>query len=159
SRLAAREIGGAVERPGIAVAGYADEDRSRDPDRQDLCELGEARELTLRPGHDDLPPREPKRPARVDEVDDVIPALADDLDRPLGQRRELRANEPRRALLVDVLGGLPDVHYAEPMARGGYVMQLGRVAYNEAWDLQRALAGAVSQGAIPDTIVLLEHPP
>ena len=37
-------------------------------------------------------------------------------------------------------------------------MQLGRVAYNEAWELQRALAGAVSQGAIPDTIVLLEHP-
>ena len=38
-------------------------------------------------------------------------------------------------------------------------MQLGRVAYTEAWELQRALAGAVSQGAIPDTIVLLEHPP
>jgi lipoate-protein ligase B len=45
------------------------------------------------------------------------------------------------------------------MARGAYVMQLGTVAYNDAWDLQRALAGAVSQGAIPDTIVLLEHPP
>jgi lipoyl(octanoyl) transferase len=43
--------------------------------------------------------------------------------------------------------------------RGGYVMQLGQVPYAEAWDLQRALAGAVSQGAIPDTIVLLEHPP
>src|SRR5205085_6973841 len=38
-------------------------------------------------------------------------------------------------------------------------MQLGRVPYLEAWDLQRSLAGAVSQGAIPDTIVLLEHPP
>jgi lipoyl(octanoyl) transferase len=33
------------------------------------------------------------------------------------------------------------------------------VPYREAWDLQRSLAGAVSQGAIPDTIVLLEHPP
>jgi lipoyl(octanoyl) transferase len=43
--------------------------------------------------------------------------------------------------------------------RGGYVMHLGQVPYAEAWDLQRALAGAVSQGAIPDTIVLLEHPP
>jgi lipoyl(octanoyl) transferase len=32
------------------------------------------------------------------------------------------------------------------------------VPYREAWDLQRSLAGAVSQGAIPDTIVLLEHP-
>jgi len=38
-------------------------------------------------------------------------------------------------------------------------MQLGRVPYTEAWELQRSLAGAVSQGAIPDTIVLLEHPP
>jgi lipoyl(octanoyl) transferase len=45
------------------------------------------------------------------------------------------------------------------MARGGYVMQLGSVPYREAWDLQRSLAGAVSQGAIPDTVLLLEHPP
>ncbi|MFL5958998.1 MAG: lipoyl(octanoyl) transferase LipB [Gaiellaceae bacterium] len=42
---------------------------------------------------------------------------------------------------------------------GGYVFQLGEVPYLEAWELQRSLAGAVSQGAIPDTIVLLEHPP
>jgi lipoyl(octanoyl) transferase len=33
------------------------------------------------------------------------------------------------------------------------------VPYGEAWDLQRSLAGAVSQGAIPDTVILLEHPP
>lgn len=38
-------------------------------------------------------------------------------------------------------------------------MQLGTVPYGEAWELQRALAGAVSQGAIPDTVLLLEHPP
>jgi lipoyl(octanoyl) transferase len=44
------------------------------------------------------------------------------------------------------------------MARGGYVMQLGTVPYGEAWELQRSLAGAVSQGAIPDTVLLLEHP-
>jgi lipoyl(octanoyl) transferase len=43
--------------------------------------------------------------------------------------------------------------------RGGYVMQLGRVPYLEAWELQRALAGAVSQGAVPDTVIFLEHPP
>ena len=43
--------------------------------------------------------------------------------------------------------------------KGAYVMQLGLVPYGEAWELQRALAGAVSQGAIPDTILLLEHPP
>src|SRR4029079_15752837 len=45
------------------------------------------------------------------------------------------------------------------MATGGYLLQLGEVPYLEAWELQRSLAGAVSQGAIPDTIVLLEHPP
>jgi lipoyl(octanoyl) transferase len=43
--------------------------------------------------------------------------------------------------------------------KGAYVMNLGLVPYNDAWDLQRSLAGAVSQGAIPDTILLLEHPP
>src|SRR6478672_652946 len=45
------------------------------------------------------------------------------------------------------------------MTRGGYVMQLGQVPYGEALELQRSLAGAVSQGAIPDTVVFLEHPP
>jgi lipoyl(octanoyl) transferase len=39
------------------------------------------------------------------------------------------------------------------------VLDLGLVPYREAWDLQRSLAGAVSQGAIPDTVVFLEHPP
>jgi lipoyl(octanoyl) transferase len=38
-------------------------------------------------------------------------------------------------------------------------MQLGLTPYAEAWELQRALAGAVSQGAIPDTVLFLEHPP
>jgi lipoyl(octanoyl) transferase len=40
-----------------------------------------------------------------------------------------------------------------------YLLNLGETPYLEAWDLQRSLAGAVSQGAIPDTVVLLEHPP
>ena len=43
--------------------------------------------------------------------------------------------------------------------RGAYLMQLGVVPYREAWDLQRSLAGAVSRGAIPETVLLLEHPP
>jgi lipoyl(octanoyl) transferase len=44
--------------------------------------------------------------------------------------------------------------------RGGYVMQLdGLVPYGEALELQRSLAGAVSQGALPDTVLLLEHQP
>src|SRR5947208_4425657 len=45
------------------------------------------------------------------------------------------------------------------LSRGAYLLQLGVVPYAEAWDLQRSLAGAVSQGAIPDTVLLLEHPP
>src|SRR5437868_11526200 len=45
------------------------------------------------------------------------------------------------------------------MPRGAYVMNLGRVDYQEAWELQRSLAAAVSQGAIPDTVLFLEHPP
>ena len=43
--------------------------------------------------------------------------------------------------------------------KGAYLLELPLVGYSEAWDLQRALAAAVSQGAIPDTVVLLEHPP
>jgi len=42
---------------------------------------------------------------------------------------------------------------------GAYVMHLGLVPYGEAWELQRSLAGAVSQGAIHDTVLFLEHPP
>jgi len=45
------------------------------------------------------------------------------------------------------------------VATGGYLLQLGEVPYRQAWELQRSLAAAVSQGAIPDTVVLLEHPP
>ena len=43
--------------------------------------------------------------------------------------------------------------------KGAYLMNLGVTPYAEAVELQQSLAGAVSQGAIPDTIVLLEHPP
>jgi lipoyl(octanoyl) transferase len=44
-------------------------------------------------------------------------------------------------------------------ARGAYLMSLGLVPYKEAFELQRSLAGAVSQGAIPETVILLEHSP
>jgi lipoyl(octanoyl) transferase len=40
-----------------------------------------------------------------------------------------------------------------------YLLNLGETAYLEAWELQRSLAAAVQQGAIPDTVILLEHPP
>jgi lipoyl(octanoyl) transferase len=45
------------------------------------------------------------------------------------------------------------------MARAAYAMHLGVVPYREAWDLQRALARAVTEGTLPDTVVFLEHPP
>ena len=45
------------------------------------------------------------------------------------------------------------------MSRGAYLMNLGLVPYSEAFDLQRSLAGAVSQRAVPETVILLEHPP
>ena len=44
------------------------------------------------------------------------------------------------------------------MTRGAYLLNLGTVDYREALSLQRSLAAAVSQGAVPDVVVLLEHP-
>jgi lipoyl(octanoyl) transferase len=40
-----------------------------------------------------------------------------------------------------------------------YLLDLGRVPYVEAWELQRSLAARVAAGELPDTVVLLEHPP
>jgi len=45
------------------------------------------------------------------------------------------------------------------VAEGAYLIEPGVVPYREAWELQRSLAAAVSQGAIPETVLLLEHPP
>ncbi len=46
------------------------------------------------------------------------------------------------------------------MSRAAYLLEAeGPVPYLEAWDLQRSLAGAVSRGELPDTVVLLEHAP
>jgi lipoyl(octanoyl) transferase len=45
------------------------------------------------------------------------------------------------------------------MTRGAYLMNLALTGYHEAWELQRSLAAAVSQGAIPDTVLFVEHPP
>ena len=52
-----------------------------------------------------------------------------------------------------------EVIYAPSVSAGAYLLQPGLVPYGEALALQRSLAGAVSQGAIPDTVVFLEHPP
>ncbi len=40
-----------------------------------------------------------------------------------------------------------------------WVAWLGRVEYAEAWQLQRALARTRAAGALPDLVLLLEHPP
>ena len=45
------------------------------------------------------------------------------------------------------------------MSRPAYLSQLGRVPYLEAWELQRSLAERVQTGGMPDTVLLLEHPP
>ena len=45
------------------------------------------------------------------------------------------------------------------MSREAHVFQLEQVPYIEAWDLQRSIAAGVSAGELPDTVVLLEHPP
>ena len=42
---------------------------------------------------------------------------------------------------------------------GAYLLNLGTTPYLEAWEVQRSLAKGVAEGAIPDTVVLLEHPP
>ena len=45
------------------------------------------------------------------------------------------------------------------MKSGAYLMAPGLVPYVEAVELQRSLAAAVAQRAIPETVLLLEHPP
>jgi lipoyl(octanoyl) transferase len=45
------------------------------------------------------------------------------------------------------------------VSRTGDVIQLGRMPYLEAWELQRSVSAAVSGGELPDTVLLLEHPP
>src|SRR5690349_11377811 len=39
------------------------------------------------------------------------------------------------------------------------VLQLGRIGYEEAWELQRTIAAEVLAGTRPDTVLFLEHPP
>jgi lipoyl(octanoyl) transferase len=45
------------------------------------------------------------------------------------------------------------------VAREAYLLNLGLTPYLEAWELQRSLAAAVQQDEIPDTVVMVEHPP
>jgi len=43
--------------------------------------------------------------------------------------------------------------------KSAYVLELGVAGYREAWDLQRALSAGVGDGSLPDTVILVEHPP
>jgi lipoate-protein ligase B len=43
--------------------------------------------------------------------------------------------------------------------RPGWLLPLGRVGYGDGWDLQKRLVAARRAGRIPDTLLLLEHPP
>ena len=45
------------------------------------------------------------------------------------------------------------------MPRGAHIIHLGMVPYDESLALQRSVAAAVAGGALPDTVLLLEHPP
>jgi len=45
------------------------------------------------------------------------------------------------------------------VARGAYLLNLGLTPYLEALELQRSLAQGVLHRTIPDTVVMLEHPP
>ena len=45
------------------------------------------------------------------------------------------------------------------MPRDAYAMNLGVVPYREGLELQRSVAAAVTQGVLPDTVLLLEHAP
>jgi lipoyl(octanoyl) transferase len=44
------------------------------------------------------------------------------------------------------------------VARPAQLLSLGETPYLEAWELQRRIAADVTDGARPDTILLLEHP-
>jgi lipoyl(octanoyl) transferase len=92
----------------------------------------------------------------VDELDALERPFAPDYDR-------LRFGGPssRDRLITAPRERYPEIFAARwshaPIR--AYVMQLGLVPYREAWDLQRSVATAVSDGSLPDTILLLEHPP
>jgi len=49
--------------------------------------------------------------------------------------------------------------YAHGVTRDALLVDLGTIDYREAWDLQRSVATAVADGALPDTVLFLEHPP
>jgi lipoyl(octanoyl) transferase len=43
--------------------------------------------------------------------------------------------------------------------KSAYVLELGVAGYREACDLQRALSAGVADASLPETVILVEHPP
>jgi lipoyl(octanoyl) transferase len=76
-----------------------------------------------------------------------------------GTARAVRRRAGKAETLSCFVGRSNLVRYPASVPQGAYLLNLGRTPYLEAWELQRSLAAAVSQGAIPDTVLLLEHPP
>ena len=75
-----------------------------------------------------------------------------------GCDRDRPSRRARRALYTaEDLEGTAGCSSSDDARR--VLLNLGLVPYGEAFELQRSLAGAVSQGAIPETVVFLEHPP
>ena len=54
---------------------------------------------------------------------------------------------------------LPRPKDARERPPGALVERLGSVPYREAWEIQRERAARRADGAIPDTLLLLSHPP
>jgi lipoyl(octanoyl) transferase len=48
---------------------------------------------------------------------------------------------------------------ARAITKAAHLLNLGTVDYNEALALQRSIATGVADGSLPDTVLLLEHPP
>ena len=47
---------------------------------------------------------------------------------------------------------------SDRLSSGAYLLDAGLVPYREALELQQSLAAAVSQRAVPETVILVEHP-
>ncbi|MGH7567329.1 MAG: lipoyl(octanoyl) transferase LipB [Gemmatimonadota bacterium] len=62
-------------------------------------------------------------------------------------------------LIRDCALAFADAPRPRAEARATAVRRLGQVGYHEAWALQRELVAARGTGGIPDTLILLEHPP
>ncbi len=72
----------------------------------------------------------------------------------------LRSKEGHRQLSKSITGYIVDSGLARTTIEGmqkGYIVDLGLMAYREAWDFQRKLFEMRVEDAIPDTLIFVEH--